>query len=146
MNDIYLDRRKHFRTPCDWPMRCRTEESRFTFRVCLLDINDTGLAFAFVARRALEVGQIIEMTMPQLDVREPLQFRVRWIKEGAAGGAPSRQAGAEVVASSAKAYAELVEKIRHIQCWRQMEEHVQKRSISMEEALRRWKQEHSERK
>lgn len=138
MNETYLNRRLHFRTACDLPILLQKSGNFLKFKGFLTDINETGMAFWFDTSRKLETNSILKMTMPALGVRRPLRFRVRWIKTGDLDGRLVRKVGAEVLSSSAKSFALLVEKIRHIQCWREIEQHLQKRPITMAEAICQW--------
>ena len=143
MSETYLDRRRHFRTPCDFPLRCRTADQRYRFNGTLVDISERGMAFISAANRTFKKGDILRIALPVLRVTRSLKFRVSWIREDRTAGKPVRVVGVAVDGDSAQPFADLVDKMRQILCWREIEQHLRKRRISSAEALREWRRRES---
>jgi hypothetical protein len=144
MRDEYLDQRKHFRTPCQLNALCRIGGNRRPYAIRLIDINETGLAFSTDAELSVfKQSHVLNITVPAIRPAQSYDFEVKWARKAGEPPSDAVRVGARVSPHSAKDYALLVETIRHIQCWRELEQHVEKRDISMPEAIRRWRREHS---
>lgn len=132
-----LEERASYRITCTLPIQYRLNSAGRWLTAQLVDISEGGLAFS--AKREIPDHAMVEIIFPILHVTRPITFRIRQRKT-AQGGLETY--GARVCPNFHEAYGQLVEQIRHIQVWREVERYLRKKAITMEQAIRSWFRHH----
>lgn len=132
-----LEGRASYRSTCTLPIQYRLNSAGRWLTARLVDISEGGLAFS--AKREIPDHAMVEIIFPILHVNRPITFRIRQRKITLGG---LETYGARVCPDFRKAYGQLVEQIRNIQVWREVERYLRRKAITMEQAVRSWFRHH----
>jgi hypothetical protein len=139
MDQRLTDEREFVRHDIRLPAQCRKAgEDRWT-PIELENIGDGGLGF--LSSSMFLPGQTVEIALTAVHQRDPMKFKVRWLMKPESEGKQASH-GVQVCIDFAQQHWELVEKIRHIEAWRAIQQHLQKKTITSTEAIEQWFADH----
>ena len=133
--DRVTEGRKFIRHPSNLPAELRRNAVARPDAVHLENISDGGLAFS--SKVSYSPGEEIAIAFPHLAGSKPVRGTIRWACKARP---PSSRTlyGVQVGARDAKRHTAVVEKICHIEVWREVQQYLRKKKISSAEAAEEW--------